>query len=455
MDERLISTFRGYVGRLAKESIGGSITSYTYNGDRLVSALVPQEVSFSHDHLGRMTFDGLSGQTITYNDIDLVKNITRDGTVLVNYSYLADGTKAEAKRFQTGKWLIYRGPFVYRMNTTGNSAYPESVEFSGGRVTRTGAMLHVKDYLGSVRAVVDGKTGDIYKASDYSAFGAESPAGSMQIAAIPNNAHPLTTITLRDGYTGKEDQTPEFGTGYIDFGARQYSPALRRWMTPDPLAEKLYGTSPYAFCNNNPVNFVDPDGKFPDIIWDIASVGFGVRSLVDNIQSGNVRGAIGDGIGIAVDVAAAALPFIPGGIGAVRAGMKTIDIIDDAIGVAKSSEIISGVENSTQKAVKAFNGRSDTFSETSRKAFRQAKEQNGIPRSQQPDRTVKPNTEAGKAAELRKGNIVQYEFTNSKGERVIIRQDQAAIYSDGGYQPPHYNAGMSTDNKLKQHHYYE
>jgi hypothetical protein len=50
---------------------------------------------------------------------------------------------------------------------------------------------------------------------------------------------------------------------------------------------------------------------------------------------------------------------------------------------------------------------------------------------------------------------VQYEFTNSKGEKVTIRQDQATTYSDGGYQAPHYNAGNSSDNKLKQHHYYE
>ena len=34
-----------------------------------------------------------------------------------------------------------------------------------------------------------------------------------------------------------------------------------RWTTPDPLADKYYSTSPYAFCNNNPVNFVDPDGR--------------------------------------------------------------------------------------------------------------------------------------------------------------------------------------------------
>lgn len=35
---------------------------------------------------------------------------------------------------------------------------------------------------------------------------------------------------------------------------------IQRWTTPDPLAEKYYDLSPYAFCANNPINFVDPDG---------------------------------------------------------------------------------------------------------------------------------------------------------------------------------------------------
>jgi RHS repeat-associated protein len=131
----------------------------------------------------------------------------------------------------------------------------ESASFSGGRLTSSGALLYVTDYLGSVRAVVNGSNGAIYKASDYSTFGSESEAGAMQTAPIPFG------LTLRDGYTGKEAQTPDFTTGYTDFGARQYSPTLRRWMTPDPLSEKYYGVSPYAFCNNNPVNLVDPDGR--------------------------------------------------------------------------------------------------------------------------------------------------------------------------------------------------
>ena len=48
---------------------------------------------------------------------------------------------------------------------------------------------------------------------------------------------------------------------FFDFGARHYSPALTRWLTPDPLSEKYYGRSPYAYCNGDPVNLVDPNGK--------------------------------------------------------------------------------------------------------------------------------------------------------------------------------------------------
>ncbi len=61
-------------------------------------------------------------------------------------------------------------------------------------------------------------------------------------------------------YNGKELDRMH-GLDWYDYGARHYDASIGRWMCVDPLAEKYYPISPYAYCNNNPVMLIDSDGQ--------------------------------------------------------------------------------------------------------------------------------------------------------------------------------------------------
>jgi hypothetical protein len=106
--------------------------------------------------------------------------------------------------------------------------------------------------------------------------------------------------------------------------------------------------------------------------------------------------------------------------------------------------------------VAPVNGIADTISGSRNAALRAAKEANGIPRSAQPLRTIKPNTPEGIKLGLDDRNVVLYEYLNSAGQKIHIRLDKPAAFGGPGGlgdQGWHFNAGPAF-GKLKQHHFF-
>lgn len=142
---------------------------------------------------------------------------------------------------------MYCGNVIYENNV------PRLLLHEEGYVTLDDNSYHyyVKDHQGNNCLVVD-SSGAVEEANHYYPFGG--------VFANIGNVQPYK-------YNGKELDT-EKGLNWYDYGARQYDAALGRFTTVDLLAEKYYGVSPYAYCGNNPVRYIDPTGMFISPIYD-------------------------------------------------------------------------------------------------------------------------------------------------------------------------------------------
>ena len=217
---------------------------YVYDGNRLLG-LAGASSLCEYDANGNMKKDALGDLRFSYNLLNLLQEVTgADDTPKAKYAYSADGVKLSVSDGANG--YDYLGSLIY-VRTNGSLSLDRAL-FDGGALRPNGAVDYfVKDHLGSVRVIVD-QAGTVREQNDYYPFGERCPESTYAVSAVN-----------RYKYNGKEEQTVG-DLGMLDYGARMYQAGIGRWFVPDPLAEKYYSVSPYAYCRNNPIRFVDPDG---------------------------------------------------------------------------------------------------------------------------------------------------------------------------------------------------
>jgi RHS repeat-associated protein len=155
---------------------------------------------------------------------------------------------------------------------------PGQIKGGGSNVTEAFRYFYHPDHLGNTSYVTDA-SGEVYQHMEYFAFGE---------TFVEEHSNTNRTPYL---FSGKELDDE---TGFYYYGARYYDPRTSIFVSVDPLADKMPNSSPYAYCFNNPIAFVDPSGLEPESrpkpnAWQRVKAFFGVGRIMGTRAANNQR----------------------------------------------------------------------------------------------------------------------------------------------------------------------
>ena len=218
-------------------------TASAYNGGLEFKDAVKQTDVYVYDKNGNMTKDLNKNITdIQYNCLNLPSKVTFKNGSTITYTYALNGTKLRTvhKIGNTTTTTDYCGNVVYE------NGVQKLLLTDAGYITLSDKKYHyyLQDHQGNNRVIVD-QTGQKKEVNHYYPFGGTFASADGNVQAYK--------------YNGKELDTKK-GLNWYDYGARQYDPALGRFMTIDRFTEKYNTMSPYQYGGNNPVNNIDING---------------------------------------------------------------------------------------------------------------------------------------------------------------------------------------------------
>jgi RHS repeat-associated protein len=145
---------------------------------------------------------------------------------------------------------------------------PEYMIFDGKRY------FFVKDHRGSINLVVNVDSGEVVQRMSYSEFG-----------EVVEDTNPGFQPF---GFAGGLYDTD---TKLVKFGARDYDGRIGRWLSKDPIRFNGGDSNLYGYVLNDPINFVDSNGRNPDFV---NTIDMGNSGASDESDADQAAGAVGD-----------------------------------------------------------------------------------------------------------------------------------------------------------------
>ena len=253
--DNLVMSYNGNQLKAVSDSVTGFVHADSFEFKD--GADLP--VEYYYDSNGNLIQDlNKKISEIQYNCLNLPSRIEFEDGGVISYLYDAKGTKFRTTHVIAGKATTtdYFDDAIYE-NGVLTTLLTEL-----GYISLVDGKYHyyLKDHQGNNRVVV-GQNGSVEEVNHYYPFGGTfASTSSVQLYK----------------YNGKELDR-KGGLDWYDYGARHYDVALGRWHVVDPMAEKYYLWSPYAYCLGNPVRFIDPTGMVTEIppgFWASFGKGF-------------------------------------------------------------------------------------------------------------------------------------------------------------------------------------
>ncbi len=298
-----ISSFvYGYddVGNIVSISGGGESRSYTYDaqGQMLTETIGDTTYTYSYDTAGNILSISDGSETISYiyGDADWKDLLTQYGDLSITYDDVGNPTNwrgIDSLTWESGKRLmaatIEEGPtisYTYDMDglrlskTVGSTEHKyvwqgsrlisetygtKALEFfydesgvpyafyfaDSADATNDGYYYYVTNLQGDVIGILDAD-GNTVGSYSYNAWGAPISVTDSDESGLVN----INPLRYRGYYYDSES-----GLYYLQ--SRYYDPEVCRFINADEYAstgQGFIGCNMFAYCNNNPVNYVDSEG---------------------------------------------------------------------------------------------------------------------------------------------------------------------------------------------------